>query len=313
MTEKLTNDEIQQLNDAFEDGFRDEYLPGSKMVKVDLGKLFETNPLNDEAVFYQASDPFDENMVRSATSSKNRDNDDLFGDMSWESSMFWGNPFGFNFEKVEAYFRTKQDEVIAEYAQRFEREIGELWSQGLYDDDGPNTFEQWIEGRIFPYTRRWFERHIAALCRGVRLEEKRLSEHLNSTADIPLPQFHLGRLVANAAKLGRMVEHYRWKFSHEELIVRRKDQSDRAGRGGAKSSSKKKVERLSVLMDEIEKLSSVVGLMSEDRILSEAFEQATLVRSDMPITQRTRFEYAVELRSVEPFKSRYGVVFRKST
>ena len=103
MSEKLSK-KIQQLNDAFEDGFRDDYLPGAKLVKVDLGNLFETNPLNDEAVYYQASDPFDEDRVRSASSSDNHDDDDLFKEVSWESSMFWRNSFGFNFEKSKHIF-----------------------------------------------------------------------------------------------------------------------------------------------------------------------------------------------------------------
>ena len=85
-----------------------------------------------------------------------------------------------------------------------------------------------------------------------------------------------------------------------------------AGTGGGEASRKRRLRNLEVVIDEIEKLSGAVGLISEDRIVEQAFEAAKNRESNMPKSRKTLEDYGTALRSEEPFKSRYEAVFRKN-
>ncbi|NIZ62234.1 hypothetical protein DL239_14745 [Sedimentitalea sp. CY04] len=315
--EFLTDEEIEQLADALEDGFRDDYIPGMEMRKLVLGNLFETNPLGDDAVYFPVADGLNEERLRVATSRDNRDELDLFKETSWETDMLWRNAFGFNLDKVEKYFRSKHDEVIGEYKRRYEKYLSNGDFDEAYDYDfgvfsgEPDTFEQWVEGRIFPYTRRWFERHIFTLIKEVRGSQRHLSEDLVAEGKPVLPGYWLEKLVVSAMQLGRMVEHYRWKFQYESSIVRRKEQSQKAGSGGGKSSSLAREARLEAFMFAIEQLADLFPRMSEDAIVMQAFENAAKREEKFwKVAPGQAERYVVPLRSEQPFKRRYDAIFR---
>ncbi|WP_170474683.1 hypothetical protein [Ruegeria arenilitoris] len=85
----------------------------------------------------------------------------------------------------------------------------------------------------------------------------------------------------------------------------------RAGAGGGNTSRKRRLENLEAVMKEIEKLAGIVGLVREDRIVEQAFENAKASKSNFPKSKKSEEDYGVALRSDEPFKSRYDAVFRK--
>lgn len=313
MSEKLSDEEIKQLEDALEDGFRDDYLPGSKLTKVDLGNLFDTNPLKRETVYYRTVDPFDETRIRTATSRENRDEEGLFDDVSWETDMFWNHSFGFNFEKVEAYFRARRDEVVAEFMERYKLEVDEDFTSGLIDDE-PDTFEQWLENRIFPYTKRWYERHIFDTLSRIRWHENYIRESSKPLSEMSLSEFHFSRLIERTIILGRMVEDYRWKFQYESKIVQRAEQFQKAGSGGGQNSRNRRTKRLEAFMNAIEELRDLFPRIGEDAIVKQAFENAAEKYSNFWKQGPGQSErYATDLRSEEPFKQRYFAVFKKST
>jgi hypothetical protein len=99
----------------------------------------------------------------------------------------------------------------------------------------------------------------------------------------------------------------------EELATESIDTRKKAGDGGARASRKRKMANLEVVMQEIEKLSSAAGLVSEERLVAQAFEEAELRQASIPKSRRIRDEYGTTLRSEEPFKSRYRAVFHEST
>jgi hypothetical protein len=86
-----------------------------------------------------------------------------------------------------------------------------------------------------------------------------------------------------------------------------------AGEGGGRASRERRRANLELVMLEIEKLAQVVGLISEDRILAQAFESARELQPNMPKSSKTLEDYGTALRSEEPYKKRYEAVFRKST
>ncbi|MCC1494065.1 hypothetical protein [Cognatishimia sp. F0-27] len=85
-----------------------------------------------------------------------------------------------------------------------------------------------------------------------------------------------------------------------------------AGLAGGANSKNKRMSRLEALMVEIERLEEIVPLISEERVLEQAWENLEKAREDVPKTPKTRFDYEVELRSDRRFSGRYRAVFKKT-
>ncbi|WP_139188373.1 hypothetical protein [Aliiruegeria lutimaris] len=85
----------------------------------------------------------------------------------------------------------------------------------------------------------------------------------------------------------------------------------KAGEGGKKSSSGKRLKNLSRLIEEIEALEDLVGRVSEQVIFDQAYANAD-AKLPMPKSKKTKEDYGTFIRSEEPFKSRYFKVFRKN-
>ncbi|MGR3551593.1 hypothetical protein [Pseudooceanicola sp.] len=86
----------------------------------------------------------------------------------------------------------------------------------------------------------------------------------------------------------------------------------KAGRAGGQASRERRLANLEIMMQEIEALSRVVGIISEERILQQARESASRRCDTMPKSKSTLADYETALRSEEPFRSRYESVFRKN-
>lgn len=70
--------------------------------------------------------------------------------------------------------------------------------------------------------------------------------------------------------------------------------------------------RLEAFINEIEALKNLVGRISEDRLVSQAYDNAVANNRGMPKSKNIIFEYGAILRSLEPYKSQYETVFRKN-
>lgn len=317
MSEKLSQQEMIELDEALEDGFKDDYLPGLKLEKVEMGDLFHTNPLSPDVVYVSSRSYFDDQSVRSVAQSENMDDSGFFKETNWSSETFWSIPFGFNFEKIQAYFEKKRKEVISEYTERY---FGHSENEDAFNssfEDRP-SFEQWIESAQYPYTKRWFERHALTLSRRISfaINEIETSSEDDRSPENPfngkMRNFWTKRYIADAVKLGRLDEHYRWKFQFEAQIVNRNQQYDQAGSSGGKASSTRRLANLEILMQQIEQLSGAVGLISEERIVEQALEKSVAKQKGFPKSHKTHADYGTALRSEEPFKSRYEAEFRKN-
>lgn len=97
----------------------------------------------------------------------------------------------------------------------------------------------------------------------------------------------------------------------EQVALDAKEMRQLAGEGGGGASRRRRLANLEILMCEIETLSDAVGIISEDRIVSQAIEAAQVDNPTMPKSKRTLDEYGIALRSEEPFLSRYRRVFHK--
>ncbi len=95
----------------------------------------------------------------------------------------------------------------------------------------------------------------------------------------------------------------------EDIALAELDLRRRRSKISSAKNTEKKVRRLNLLMAEIEKLSSVVGLMDEEAIFQQAWKNAARKSPDMPKTKKIREEYGTALRSEEPYKTRYFRMF----
>lgn len=72
----------------------------------------------------------------------------------------------------------------------------------------------------------------------------------------------------------------------EDIASKTKEVQKRAGAAGGKSSHERRIANLEVLMQEIERLAGAVGLISEERILAQAFESTSKRHTEMPKSKK---------------------------
>lgn len=164
--------------------------------------------------------------------------------------------------------------------------VGEAGSTWLAEEFGEN----WMEVAVFEYCLAHFG-----------------SSALATLAARVMVATYVGQNDFDAGYASRELQML--ASGSEEVALRSRDIQERRAKGGGEASRKKRANRLSMFLDEIEKLTPLVGLVSEERILSQAWDNLKEAQSDWPVTPKIRFEYEVELRSIEPFKSRYRAVF----
>ncbi|WOI55592.1 hypothetical protein [Palleronia sp. LCG004] len=161
------------------------------------------------------------------------------------------------------------------------------------------------------FSKQWFEFKI--------LDELSAFESFvqDGQRDSPLSKQLAGQIrmymFGRAMGLGRMVEHYRWKFSYEAAAlkgIRSAKANYLRGKKGADASGRAKKENLDCLMQELEALADVYPQMSEEAIFKQAYANASAVRR-MPKSQKTKDTYGIIIRSEEQYKSRYDAIFRK--
>lgn len=97
----------------------------------------------------------------------------------------------------------------------------------------------------------------------------------------------------------------------EKEALKSMARSNKAGESGGRSSTMRKKTNLEFLMNEIEALAGTVGLFSEERIIQQAWDTAQSKYPDMPKSKTTKEDYETIIRSEEPFRARYQIVFRK--
>lgn len=162
------------------------------------------------------------------------------------------------------------------------------------------------------FSKRWFEFKILDELASYTsyIHESARDSELSKKIARQLRGYMFGQILA----LGRMIEHYRWKFSHEEDALKGIQSmlaNQARGKKGGEASEKSKRENLDCLMVELEGLADLFPRMSEDAIFSQAYANAGKKRK-MPRSQKTIDDYGIFLRSEEPYKTRYQTIFQKN-
>ncbi|MEO1019199.1 MAG: hypothetical protein AAFY56_16135 [Pseudomonadota bacterium] len=163
------------------------------------------------------------------------------------------------------------------------------------------------------FSKKWFEFKILDELVGFfrYVDDGNRDSELSKKLASQLRGMMYGRLMS----LGRMVEHYRWKFSFEEAALRGIQQATSAkkrGQMGGIASSRRKKENLLALLEELEALSDLYPRMGEQAIFDQAYSNACQKRG-MPKSPRTIEDYGTVLRSDPEYRARYQKVFAKNT
>jgi hypothetical protein len=91
--------------------------------------------------------------------------------------------------------------------------------------DGIYSFPQWLENILVPYSKTWFEHEISNLLRlakhaeellGLRSQKTEANERTETNEWTIAPTIEEMRILL---LVGRMVEHYKWKFRFESALV----------------------------------------------------------------------------------------------
>lgn len=321
MAEEMTDKEYQLLCDALDDGFPDMLGRRNDANRADHGSIFATNPLGQEVTFFMPYEGAPSGFSEEIRSRFSESDGGIYAEADTLMEYFALSPFGFNLSKLEAFFDARVSnykEMLHRKYQKYLEAAEPIPYEDLVDEpsfpdvfDGVYSYRQWLENILVPYSKIWFEHEISDLINKIVHVEGRLCEEPSAPVG-SMGEFWREQNTKDHFLLGRLVEHYKWKFKHESALVKRKSQFELAGSGGGKASQAKRNERLDAFMSQIEVLADLAGKIDEDRILAQAWDDAGRLRDDMPKTPKVRFDYEVELRSIEPFKTRYEAVFRKS-
>ena len=162
------------------------------------------------------------------------------------------------------------------------------------------------------FTKRWFEFKILDELASYELylHDSQRDSSLSKKIGAQLRGFMQGRLMS----LGRMVEHYRWKFSYEEVTLRgiQTTEADKVrGQKGGDASGRSKRNNIECLLDELESLGDLFPRMSEDAIFEQAYSNASKKRK-MPKSRKTIDGYSTIIKSEDLYRHRYNAIFRKN-
>jgi hypothetical protein len=327
MSENLSQVEYELLCEALDDGFPDMLGTRNPKNRKNQGTIFGTNPLGEDLTFFMPYENAPSTFEGIALEHDVFARQGIYDTVDFSRDYFALNPFGFNLQKLKHFF----DKQVASWQplllRRFNAylETAECFPlENLMDEPGfPDVFSgvfnynQWIENILVPYSKIWFEHEISDLIREALFNEDSFDDkdffgNEDHSKSQSLKDWVLSKKMERHFLIGRMAEHYKWKFKYEHSIVQRNLQLELAGSGGGKSSSGKRIARLEALMQQIEALAQLSDVMAEERILAQAWDNASKAVHEMPKTPKVRFEYEVQLRSIEPFKTRFQAIFQKN-
>lgn len=247
--EMLSEVETEELEKALGDSFDSFTSTGGEELLIDVSEIYP-NPLfgSHVRVRLPVSDPNAE--VHSMTS-QDWDSEELhlfFSDFQIDDAPEWfdTNPFQFNVRAIRDFFERRVETIRGEIRQQYDplpieqepdssEDIPWGWSP-TEDEETDILTSYWPEY----LSKDWFEIHI--------FEE---FEHLDFLVGIQ--QRHKGpfdrasHFWGTVGRIGRMVEHYRWRFRFEADVIRGKKGLDSARAGGTERAKSTSPVRRSIL------------------------------------------------------------------
>ncbi|MEP0520392.1 MAG: hypothetical protein ABJO09_10550 [Hyphomicrobiales bacterium] len=202
--EKFSEEEAAALEEALGDGF---YVNsgGQEKTLVDVAE-FIPNPLWGSKVIISTASA---EQIIDSLEGDCEEFQDALSDIEDDGPPKWmeDQPHKFEHGRLKAYFKEKYEAHKLEDLYR-----ASPWARPEVDGQ---TFDEEIEWqRIFdcyrrepPYSKTWYELKIYER---FQMLDYAMGEKWAA----------IGWTVTQACELGRMIEHYRWKFSHESNVLR---------------------------------------------------------------------------------------------
>jgi len=209
-SECLTDKERKGLEEALGDGFETSTGAPGNQDYVDVSEFIE-NPLFGARVridlgILHDDDVDDDDFIDSDTDAQ-----------SDEEHQWWTTiPFNFRLDKIQKYFENKKREQTDAYLQKCE----ELFIQRTkypgdpYYDLGllPHPGDS-LPAYKLPYTKAWFELKICDLFWRYDYFMKIIKKDNDGSS------YMMDIAITDIGTIGRMVEHYRWKFLFEKNVL----------------------------------------------------------------------------------------------
>ncbi|MCV0428171.1 MAG: hypothetical protein K5905_22165, partial [Roseibium sp.] len=152
------------------------------------------------------------------------------------------NPFGFSFSAIEAFFKKHLSDYWGIKVEEIEPDITRLTSDAY-----------------LPFSRTWFEvkilNEISFFDYCFQDSKEREDVKVLSPGYRWGHAFSLGLAFKSAGKIGRMVEHYRWRFSYGQDALRGRASVMAAKAGGlaraklSKSASAARIDKMRQLIE----------------------------------------------------------------
>lgn len=218
--QRLTKEESEELSKALDDGFA--------VYGTMHGRRVSLDGFIDEPFFHAcvsgsgkgSGDTFADFVAelrpQGLTDDEIKEDYELYlEDMTSEDAPSWRdtNPFCFNIRKIRSLFEAKFSELHPSLETSDDECRGEL---------DPFEFLRFHE----LYSKQWFE--LTIVCE-FRMLDITFEENIGEG---PLSGLHQIFLLSTAAQIGRLIEHYRWRFSYGVDALRGASTLNAARRGG---------------------------------------------------------------------------------
>ena len=164
------------------------------------------------------------------------------------------NPFEFDLKEITRFFEDRVDEIREEIRSDHEA----FWRENLRGHE-PEPIPEWVlepSSMLLgeePYSKKWFEIHVIGEIESIAYWKEYRSN--SPTAE----RLHL----SSAGRIGRMIEHYRWRFSYGAHALRGKSNL-RAATGGGKARAEARAPETMAILTKMD------GLIGRGRSCREA-------------------------------------------
>lgn len=248
-SEMLSEDDTKDLEKALGDSFDSFTSTAGEELLVDVSHIYP-NPLFGSRLRIRLPKPNpdekDAHEINQDWDSEDLDN--FFEDFQIDDAPKWfdSNPFRFDAKAIREFFERRVEIIREEIRRQYEPsptaqelEAGEDfpwdWSNAKEDPDDI-LLSYWPEH----LSKAWFEINIFEEFEHLDFLLKIQEQHGKSVG-------HSSYYSVSVGRIGRMVEHYRWRFRFEADVIRGKKGLDSARAGGTERAKSTSLKRLVIL------------------------------------------------------------------
>tara|TARA_R110002074_G_scaffold398138_1_gene589631 strand:+ start:800 stop:1687 length:888 start_codon:yes stop_codon:yes gene_type:complete len=243
----LSEVETRELEQALADGFETYTSKGGEEMLIDVSQ-HSPNPLFGSFVKVRMPDALRQDQSEDGNSEPDSESwEDYLEESQVEDAPRWHetNPFNFHLKGIRAYFARRVEELRDEIQNGPSPDWWENPFERMSDPSQPPfelvEFNETITQEIRSQSKAWFEVTIHEQFEQLDFIIEQSNLHRAS-------KFHFDCCLMLVGQIGRMVEHYRWRFRYESDALRGKKSLTSASAGGKVKAKSASLMRRSILL-----------------------------------------------------------------